>query len=211
MKKDALKKPIYRKWWFWFIIIFIGLCIIIPDDSVSDSTLNTSVENKINDVSADSVKEDDDLTSDNTVEYDALQQLYLDIDPQMSYTEMLDLVKSTNLPYSEEKYNGSRKVQVAFTTGCTVQKYRDESGDYLEIIYDYPQNENSNNDILEKYTFSTCVYVPYDSTLDLISHASGTYFSYSNPGNYISDLGKTLELDKNMTKQEQLDYFFKNK
>ena len=142
------------------------------------------------------------------IEYDALQQLYLDIDSQMSYSEMLDLVKSTDLPYSEELYNGSRVVQVAFTEGCTAQKYRKEAGDYLEIIYDYPLNENSSNDILDKYSFATCVYVPNDCTLTLICHESGYYFSYSEPGNYISKQGNDLELDKSMSKEDQLTYYF---
>ena len=146
-----------------------------------------------------------------SVKYDALQQLYLDLDPSMSYEDMLDSVKSTGLPYSEEKYNGSRTVQVAFTDGCTVQRHKKESGDYLEIHYDYPDNENSSNDILDKYIFATCVYCPSDSYLSLISHSHGSYFSYYEPGNYISDSGNDLDLDKKMSKKEQLDYYFNNK
>ena len=41
----------------------------------------------------------------NAIEYDPLQQLYLDIDSEMNYSEMIELVKSCGLPYSEEKYN----------------------------------------------------------------------------------------------------------
>lgn len=149
--------------------------------------------------------------SKNSIEYDSLQQLYLDIDSEMNYSEMIELVKTCGLPYSEEKYNGSRKIQVAFLDENTDQKYTDSSGDYIEIIYLYPKNENSKNDVLEKYFFGTCVYVPCDCSITLISHVSGSYFSYSEPGNYISDLGTDLELDKDMTKEQQFEYYFKNK
>lgn len=138
----------------------------------------------------------------NSIKYDKLQKLYLDINPDMSYTQMIDLVKSTGLPYSEEKYNGSRSVQVAFTDGCTAQKYKKESGDYLVINYKYPKNENSINDIIEKYSFDECSYVPYDSNLSLKQNING---------NSISKLGTDLKLDKNMSKEEQLDYYFDNK
>jgi len=145
------------------------------------------------------------------VEYDELQQLYLSIDSNMNYAEMIELVQSTGLPYSEEKYNGSRTIQVAFAEEVTAQKYKDESDDYLEIVYVYPKDENSSNDVLEKYSFGTCAYNPDDCSLTLINHVSGSYFSYYEPGNYISDLGTTLDLDNDMSKEQQLDYYFKNK
>ncbi len=145
-----------------------------------------------------------------SAEYDALQQLYLDISPEMSYTEMLSLVESTGLPFSEEKYNGSRTVQVAFTEECTAQSYKKGEGDYLEIHYGYPKNENSVNDELEKYYFNTCAYNPCDSQLSLISHKSGYYFNIYEPGNYIMSHGSVLELDVGMSKAEQLEYYISN-
>ena len=60
---------------------------------------------------------------------------------------MLKLVKKTKLPYSEGLYNGSRLVQVAFTEGCTLQKYKKEAGDYLEIHYDYTEANNSEDNL----------------------------------------------------------------
>lgn len=145
------------------------------------------------------------------VEYDVLQQLYLSIGSDTNYAEMIELVQSTGLPFSEEKNNGSRTVQVAFADDATAQKHMDEGGDYLEIIYVYPKNENSSNDVLEKYTFGTCVYHPDNCSLSLISHVSGSYFSYYEPGNYISNLGTALDLDNSMSKEQQLDYYFENK
>lgn len=192
------------------VVIFYIFALIAPDDDdLSNNSGSTALPKK------NSVSTQQPVSSPTPkVEYDALQQLYLDLDSNMSYKEMLHLVKSTKLPYSEEKYNGSVQIQVAFTEGCTVQKHMKESGDYLEIIYRYSDNENSANDNTDNYIFGTCAYIPYNSDLELISHFCGQYFDYDKPGNYISDLenlGKPLDLDKKMSKKDQLDYYFKHK
>lgn len=44
---------------------------------------------------------------------DGLQSLYLSITPDMSYSDVVLLIEDSELPYSEEKYNGSRELQVA--------------------------------------------------------------------------------------------------
>ncbi len=140
------------------------------------------------------------------VALDELQQLYVDFDASMSYPEALVYVEATGLPYSAIKYNGSRTIQVAFNGGVTAQKYTKDSGDYVEIIYVYPNGENSSNDNLEKYSFGTCSYS--SNSLSLIEHINGSYFSYRAAGNYISNLGSDLQLDTSMTKEEQMLYFF---
>lgn len=68
----------------------------------------------------------DNLLSDYTL--DGLQSLYLAITPDMSYSDVVLLIEDSELPYSEEKYNGSRELQVAFTDGCTAQKYKKRIG-----------------------------------------------------------------------------------
>ncbi len=145
------------------------------------------------------------------VKLDDLQQLYVEFDSSLSYPEAVAFVEARGLPYSVEKNNGSRTIQVAFAEGATVQKYKKVSGDYVELIYIYPKNENSINDDLEKYIFGTCFYCPTDSSLSLIEHVNGSYFSYFKAGNYISNLGSDLGLDIAMTKEEQMLYYFNEK
>lgn len=131
-------------------------------------------------------------------ELDDLQNLYLTIKSDMSYSDALDAVINTGLPYSQGKYNGSREIQVAFTDGCTAQKYKKESGAYLTISYNYPRNENSINDELSKYTFSRCCYIP----------TAGFELIHSASGNYISELGNNIDVPSTITKEEQLLYYF---
>lgn len=145
------------------------------------------------------------------VNLDDLQRLYIDFDSSLSYSDAIAFVEATGLPYSAIKYNGSRTIQVAFTKGATAQKYKKDGGDYLTITYVYPSGENSANDDLEKYAFGTCVYCPTSSSLTLIEHANGSYFSYRKAGNYISKLGNDLGLDTSMTKEEQMLYYFNEK
>lgn len=145
------------------------------------------------------------------VDLDDLQRLYIDFDSSLSYPEAVAFIDATGLPYSEVKHNGSRTIQVAFTEGATAQKYRKEGGDYIEITYVYPKGENSINDDLEKYSFGTCAYYPASSSLSLIEHVNGSFFSYHAAGNYISRLGTDLGLDTSMTKEEQMLYYFNEK
>lgn len=144
---------------------------------------------------------------------DELQKLYLAINPNMSYSDTIEAIQDSNLPYSEEKYNGSRELQVAFTEGCTAQKYMDESGDYLQISFDYPSDENSANDDLSKYMLSSCVYCP-EVGPTLLSLSCGYYFSYHEPGNYIDDhknKDDTSDLPSSITKEDQLLYYFEHR
>lgn len=142
---------------------------------------------------------------------DGLQSLYLSITPDMSYSDVVLLIEDSELPYSEEKYNGSRELQVAFTDGCTAQKYKKESGDYLTISFNYAEGENSSNDVLSKYSLSSCIYCP-ESGPTLISLSDGHYFSYNEPGNYIEDYKNkdTVDISGDMTKEEQLVYYFEH-
>lgn len=145
------------------------------------------------------------------VELDGLQRLYIDFDSSWSYPDAVAFVETTGLPYSVTKYNGSRTIQVAFTEEATAQKYKKDPGDYVELVYIYPETENSKNDDLEKYVFGTCSYCPTGCTLSLIEHVNGSYFSYHKAGNYISKLGTDLGLDAAMTKEEQMLYYFNEK
>lgn len=140
-------------------------------------------------------------TSISELDLDELQQLYLNFDSTFSYVEARNYIMRSKLPYSEVKYNGSRAFQIAFTEGCTAQKYKKESGDYLTISYAYPKKDNSKSDDLSKYTFNSCSYVP----------ANRLSLTECESGNYISELGTKLNFDSTITKEEQMLYYYNNK
>lgn len=166
----------------------------IDSENISETPFHTDLNNNSN--------------SPLSITFDDLQQLYIDLDPSLSYSEMIEFIQETDLPFSEEKYNGSRKIQISFTKDGTSQSFMKEPADYVEIIYNYPENENSINDDFDKYSFGTAAYIPESSSMELIFHQSGHFFSYNDPGCYISDLGTRLDLDKDMTREEQFEYYF---
>ncbi len=140
-------------------------------------------------------------TSISQLELDKLQQLYIDFDSSFTYMQARNFIIRSNLPYSEVKYNGSRVFQIAFTEGCTAQRFKEESGDYVTISYRYPKGENSMADHLGKYTFESCSYVPTDRIK----------LTECKDINFISDLGNKLELDSSITKEDQMLYYYNNK
>ena len=79
------------------------------------------------------------------------------------------------------------------------------------ISFNYVEGENSSNDVLSKYSLSSCIYCP-ESGPTLISLSDGHYFSYNEPGNYIEDYKNkdTVDISGDMTKEEQLVYYFEH-
>ena len=149
--------------------------------------------------SRDELKQEPKYSSFSEIELDELQRLYIDFDPSFSFSEALEYVEASGLPYSSAKYNGSRDIQVALTEGATAQKYKKVAGDYITISYVYPKHENSANDDLEKYSFDSCSYCPEPARFSLIQSADGCH---------ILKLGSDLKLDLSMTKEEQMLYYF---
>lgn len=218
-------KLLLKKWWFWAIVV-VAVAALAFTDTPEDKSESEPIANRATDQpkETDKPQESEKPTEqpkvteptqskkeEKAIKYDKLQQLYLDIDPKFSYSKMVACVKGTKLPYSEEKNNGSRTIQVAFTEGCTAQSHKKENGDYLKIIYVYAENQNSGNDDLKKYSIGTISYCPSDSDLELISHYEGTYFSCYDAGNYISNFGTMVDIDKEISRKEQLTYYFENK
>lgn len=181
-----------------------------PDVEVEDDKKSEKPETSEKKTKVSEKPETSNTRKKEPIEYDKLQQLYLDINPDMCYPEVIELIESTGLHYSEAEYLRSWEIQVAFTKGATAQKYNDEDGDYITISYVYPDDKNGSIG-MEEYLFATCVYHPCDCSLELIQHVRGSYWSYYDKGNYISDLGTDLELDTDMSKEEQLEYYFENK
>ena len=112
-----------------------------------------------------------------------------------------DYIYNCGLPYSEEKYNGSRVFQISTTKEGTAQKYNKSGLPYIEVHYYYPKNENSAADVLEKYSFTSIDYVP----------KSG-YFSFqtlSAGKGKIIRLGTDIGYD--LSREDQIIFYYQYK
>ena len=142
------------------------------------------------------------------VKYDALQQLYLDINKDLSYEEILNIVKKSKLPYTDQKYNGSRKIKVAYTDKVALQRYADEE-DNVEISFDLDKKTN-------ELSFSTLEYFNHKKFITIFDYESGTYLDFRNgkdKGLYINNYNnimanKAEKYIKSDSKKNQLKYVF---
>lgn len=138
---------------------------------------------------------------------DELQLLYIQIQSDMSYEEVLDLVIATGLPYSETKFNGSKAIKVAFEKGVTPQRYAD-SGDYVDISFTQDRTT-------KEYSFGTVEYFNSEKFIKAFEYKAGTYWDFRNGedvGFYINDYQSTLAKTKEEkytqlnSKEEQIKY-----
>ena len=138
---------------------------------------------------------------------DELQLLYIQIQSDMSYEEVLDLVIATGLPYSETKFNGSKAIKVAFEKEVTPQRYAD-SGDYVDISFTQDRTT-------KEYSFGTVEYFNSEKFITAFEYKAGTYWDFINGedvGFYINDYQSTLAKTKEEkyiqlnSKEEQIKY-----
>ena len=155
----------------------------------------------------------EDITKQKTsnVKYDALQQLYLDIDNDLSYEETLNKVRKSKLPYTDQEYSISQTIKVAYTTEVAKQRYADE-GDYVEISFNLDKKTN-------KLTFSTLEYFNHKKFVTIFDYESGTYWDFKDgkdKGLYINNYSnvtgnKDEKYIKSNSKENQLKYIFEYK
>lgn len=145
-----------------------------------------------------------------SIEYDELQQLYIDIQKDLTYDHLIDLLQNSNLYYSE--FDGRTKViKIAFDEKATPFRYA-ESGDHVKVHF--------NKDL----QFDSATYFNQDKLLTLLYYENGTYWElHDQPeyaGYYISDFdsdetmtikyanGNEVEADliKVNSKEEQFQY-----
>ncbi len=118
------------------------------------------------------------------VDYDKLQQLYLDIDNRMTYEEVLKSVVKTGLPYTDGVYNGSRNIKVALEAAVAEQSYA-KSGDEVSISFNEVKKNNGT-----AYEFGDIEYFNNSKFVKAFQYVSGTYWDFresSNQGYYIDD------------------------
>ena len=145
------------------------------------------------------------------IKYDALQQLYLDIDNDLSYEETLKKVKKSKLPYTDQEYSSGQTIKVAYTSEVAKQRYADE-GDNVEISFELDKKTN-------KLNFSTLEYFNHKKFITIFDYESGTYWDFrdgKDKGLYINNYSnltgnKDEKYIKSNSKENQLKYIVEYK
>ena len=164
--------------------------------SESSTALTTSNEITI-------IEKEDIIDHSLVVEYDDLQEFYVNFPADVSYMEAKDYIENFGLPYSEVKYNGSRAFQISTASEGTRQKYNKSGLPYIMVHYEYPKNENSSADILEKYFFTSVDYYP-----------KGRFsFHYTKKGlevkGRITELGD--DINQELSREDQIIFYYQYK
>ncbi|MEY8338879.1 hypothetical protein AALB16_12800 [Lachnospiraceae bacterium 62-35] len=137
------------------------------------------------------------ITSTNELE--VLGRLYIDFPQTANYQEAISFIQESELPYSEKKENGNRRIKIALKEFDTeietpaVNTFKDY--DYIEVNYMYPKQENDRHDDLDKYFFAGIFYVSAEGKYQLESHAENTFITMD---------GEVI--DSQMNRQEQMDF-----
>lgn len=158
-----------------------------------------------------------------STDYDQLQLLYNSINENMGYNEVLAIVNSKNLPYSDVKYSEGRIIKVAFDEEVTPQSHA-KNGDHVSIHFD-EQTENK-----DEYIFSTMEYFNNDAFITIFQYERGTYWEFRDStdeykGLYINDHKSENEFEITYdngnkvtvnwipvkTKEEQFEYIFNHR
>ena len=194
------------------------------EENNQSEIIQCEVNNKNEEVEEEEVsdiaKEDIDTQ---VMKYDSLQQLYLDINDDMSYNEILSLVESSGLPYSTRDYSQRKGIKVAFKKEVTPFTHA-ESGDNLEIMVDDTGNLDDRNVIQNVEYFNNKKFVT------AVFYVKGVYWDFRDccekyKGYYINDYknsnGIEITYDNGNTKkssyqqmeskEEQLQYIEKFK
>ncbi len=177
------------------IIAYIEILMIImitgcAESNISETNDSTDVE------STNNIRLDESLD----VTYDDLQNLYITFPTDGNLAETLIFLENYGLPYSNEKYNGSRAIQVSITEDGTVQKYNKSDMPYITIGYNYEEHNNSNDD-LSKYSFESIQYVPNEGYFSFGELKDGTGF--------IRRLGIDINLE--LSREDQIKFFYQYK
>lgn len=159
------------------IIILFGWLVACQEISPDDNSQANDINNEENHQETNIVN-DDEGTSNNDeevdseeIEYDELQQLYVNINDETTYEEVIDLIEKFNLPYNEEEFSSGPSIKVAFDDGVTKFKHAD-SGDYVEISF--------NEDLM----IDTVEYFNNDIFITLFDYRDGTYWEFRDQPEY---------------------------
>lgn len=177
----------------------------IKEESVKQTSITNEVEETKENKKNNKTNKKEQSKKDK-ISYDKLETLYLDINSDMTYDEVLSKVQESGLPFSETKFNGSKAIKVAFEEGVTPQKYAD-SGDYVDISF-YDEDRNGN------YIFGTIEYFNNNKFVTVFEYRDGVYWDFSKGkdrgyyiNNYQSVMGsKEEKYIKVNSKKEQLKY-----
>lgn len=130
-----MKKEIYKYWWCLVFIVLICIGGVSCGDGVQKDLLE-----KLESVSVGSepVATEPHIPENRSIEYDALQQVFLALSNDTTIEDLYSLIADNDLEYTSQDYNGTPKktaFKLAYSPDTALQKYA-ETGDHIKVDFD---------------------------------------------------------------------------
>lgn len=175
-----------------FVVFAVAVAINPADDSNNVTTVETHHAVDVVEVTetakhAEAVATAESIQIETTVEYDALQKVFIELTLVTTEEDVMNLINEYGLEYSSQKYNGTPKsiqYKIAFDKGVTPQKYADE-GDYIEVSFNVADGTLLHAEYFNLKAFKTAVLYGYGTYWDFCSDEPNSQYSghyYHKPG-----------------------------
>lgn len=189
-----MKKTIYKHWWCLMLIALICIGGVScgnsdqkeqPEKSESVSVTSESVATEP--VETKPVVTEPPIPESTSVEYDALQQVFLTLNNDTTIENLNSLIADNDLEYTSQDYNGTPKttnVKLAYSHDTALQKYA-EAGDYVEVVFDKQVGTFLYAEYFNQNAFKTAIYYNYGTYWDFRekeANNSYTGYYYHSPG-----------------------------
>ena len=181
-----------------FVVFAVAVAITPADDSNNVNTVETNHAVDVVEVTettkhtevvatTEPVQIETTVEAVPTVEYDALQKVFIGFTLDTTQEDVMNLINEYGLEYSSQKYNGTPKsiqYKIAFDKGVTPQKYADE-GDHIEVSFNVADGTLLHAEYFNLKAFKTAVLYGYGTYWDFRSDEPNNQYSghyYHKPG-----------------------------
>ena len=127
------------------------------------------------------------ISESTSVEYDALQQVFLALSNETTIEDLNGLIADNGLEFTSQDYNGTpqkTQVKLAYSHDVALQKYAEE-GDHIEVTFDKQTGAFLYAEYFNLDAFKTAIYYNYGTYWDFReTEANNVYtgYYYHKPG-----------------------------
>lgn len=201
MKKTTVKKPFYKRVWFWLLVLFAIGVVAAGKNSSSSQPKQPSIKESTAPTA----------TPEPIREYDILQKMFINLTFDTSVEDIEKAIEMNKLVHTRKEYKGSKAIE--YTIGYTTNgRARNPiEGDTIEVNFDmddlsfrfavYTHSGESGSGI-----WNSGIYIKQGTYFDLRVRSQNS----GNSGYYGSAVGSN-EYTKFDTAEETLQFVLEHK
>lgn len=201
MKTAKVKKPIYKRVWFWLIVLFaIGIVGTGNNNSSSQQKSSSAKESTTPSITAEPIRE-----------YDILQKMFINLTFDTSIEDIEKAIEMNKLVHTRKEYKGSKAIEYTIGYTSNGRARNPIQGDTIEVNFD-----------IDDLTFKYAVYTHIGESGSGVWNSGfyikeGTYFDLrvqsqtSGGSGYYGTAVGSHEYNKFETAEETLEFVLEHK